>query len=837
MAQYELNLRDYTRILRKRMFLIIFSAVMLGFFSFFFANMKKPVPRYRSTASVKVEQSTTMAGLYIESISWSEGDALETQSAIIKSLPVMERVAKEMNKIDKELTSEVIRADSKLLNIVLGLKSKISTSVEGDTNIINISAISRDPKFAANLANVVAKVFMQVDIEEKNRRTIEAKRFIETRLKLVYKRLQGSQGKLKALREERRFVSMEMLARKTLNRLEEAEMKHKEIKGRIETIDGLIEHLDIQKTMPNEDAEGFYSEKISPIFSSLNKSLNNVQSKRNILLVDYTDIHPDIIRLDKEIENLTNNMRNHLASERIKLKKIMDFATEVMKKEEKEYHALPEVSFQVTDIETEIKTDQFLYSELKGKYQEVLIKEAEKIQDITIVRPALESHTSVNPATTGTTTVVGIIIGLILGVVVAFVRETLDTSIGTIDDVEEFLGVSVLGIIPHMDSGEIKDRLLKGSATEQSDEVLEMNARLVSHFAPKSTMAESFRALRTGVEFVINERKCKCMGFTSSTMGEGKTTVTCNFAMTLAQIGKKVLLIDGDLRKPMVDKIFGIEREPGLSDVILGNYNWEEVIKTDVDIMMGKMGMEDITTTAPGINNLNIITAGLIPPNSAELLSSSKMSEILAEMKEAYDIVVVDSSPVLPSTDAIILASKLDGVCIVYKVGQVARGALKRAKTQIDSAKATVLGVVLNSLKPETGSDYRDYGYYGYTYSYGAGQTKLPWYKRLFECPEIIKNIINIVKKKKEDVQEFVKKEDGHSEEGKWYNIRGKISNILNKFSTNVRKNDAENAPDSGGKGESFRKTFLKIWFKVTILIFALTFILLGLLWQFGIIR
>jgi cellulose biosynthesis protein BcsQ len=223
---------------------------------------------------------------------------------------------------------------------------------------------------------------------------------------------------------------------------------------------------------------------------------------------------------------------------------------------------------------------------------------------------------------------------------------------------------------------------------------------------------------------------------------------------------------------------------------------------------MGKMGMEDIMTTAPGINNLNIITSGLIPPNTSELLNSSRMNEVLAQVKGSYDIVLIDSSPVLPTTDAVIVATKADGVVMIYQVGQVARGALKRAKTQLENAKATVIGMVLNGLKPETGKDYKDYGYYGYFHGYGSEEREEPWYKRWFKMPDKINMLLERIKGGKD------------SEE------------IEPPRAKPVRKSWSER------EGKSYFKEGLwKRWLKIIILVIASTFIFYGLLWQFGILK
>ncbi|MBI5309140.1 MAG: CpsD/CapB family tyrosine-protein kinase, partial [Planctomycetes bacterium] len=255
--------------------------------------------------------------------------------------------------------------------------------------------------------------------------------------------------------------------------------------------------------------------------------------------------------------------------------------------------------------------------------------------------------------------------------------------------------------------------------------------RLFTHFAPKSTLAESYRTLRTAVKFLCLEKRIKTILISSSSAGEGKSTASINLAITLAQSGCKTLLVEADLRKPVISGIFGIDREPGLCDAILGNCDWKETVRTVADLMMGAMNMEEIMIT-PGFDNLNIITSGEIPPNPSEIINSQRMTDFIAQAKAVYDVVIIDTAPILPVTDAAILGSKVDGMIILYRVGKIARGALKRAKIQMEQVKANILGVILNGLKPEMSSDYYQYGYDRYYAYHATGvSVKLPWYRRI----------------------------------------------------------------------------------------------------------
>jgi capsular exopolysaccharide synthesis family protein len=227
--------------------------------------------------------------------------------------------------------------------------------------------------------------------------------------------------------------------------------------------------------------------------------------------------------------------------------------------------------------------------------------------------------------------------------------------------------------------------------------------------------AEAFRALRTNLQFLRLELKGKLFLITSSFVQEGKTLNAANLALSMAQVGNKVLLVDADLRKPLIHRIFGLSREPGITDYVLGNYRWQEITNTISDVMLGDFGIDNILKT-PGMDNINVITAGTKPPNPSEILSSARFREFLIEANKVYDFIFVDTPPILPVADAAEIAPLMDAVFLVYTVGKIGRGVLKRAKTNLDNVDANVSGVILNQVKPETGPEYFKYHsqhYYG----------------------------------------------------------------------------------------------------------------------------
>jgi capsular exopolysaccharide synthesis family protein len=310
---------------------------------------------------------------------------------------------------------------------------------------------------------------------------------------------------------------------------------------------------------------------------------------------------------------------------------------------------------------------------------------------------------------------VGVLIGILIGGVFSFVLEALDTSLGTIEDVEQHINSIVVGIIPHLDKEDIKDRMKADGAQNLSNEEMDKIARLVTHFDSKSIGSEAYRTLRTNIASIMAKTNAKMLMVSSSMIQEGKTTSCANIATAFAQSGKRTLLIDADLRRPNIDKTFGISRVPGLTDLLLDTRDPRECYRTIDDIMLGKFGLK-LAQATPGLEYLTILPAGRIVDKPTELLSAPSLDRLLNEVREKFDVIVVDVSPVLPVADAFVLAPKVDGIILTYQIGRVARDVLKRTKLRIETVGGKVWGVVLNDIRSEI--DYRsgDFSYYHYRY-------------------------------------------------------------------------------------------------------------------------
>ena len=304
-------------------------------------------------------------------------------------------------------------------------------------------------------------------------------------------------------------------------------------------------------------------------------------------------------------------------------------------------------------------------------------------------------------------------VGLLLGMIIAFIKESVDSSISTIHDVEQELNMTILGIIPHIGS----EYILSDSedAIDEPDKKLRQHrARLITITNPKSWPAESYKMLRSNLLQQMKTKNIKAILFTSSDMQEGKSLTVSNIAISMAQLGKKTVLLGANMRRPTDYKNFGLSREPGLSDILMGNVTWHKAINTSVDILIGGLGVDDLLQI-PGIDNLSIITSGRAVDNVSELLNSKAFDQLVRDLKANFEIIIIDCSPVMAVPDAVTICDRVDGVGLIYKVGQTPKEVLKMAKSNLLKARANLLGIILNNIKTEAQVGYSafSYRYYG----------------------------------------------------------------------------------------------------------------------------
>ncbi len=294
----------------------------------------------------------------------------------------------------------------------------------------------------------------------------------------------------------------------------------------------------------------------------------------------------------------------------------------------------------------------------------------------------------------------GVILGLALGLSLAFILEFNDTTIKSNEDIERHLQLAVLGTIPHMTYNKREDIKVKRVISKSRNNKITTHypRHLLNFYGDESVTAEAYRSLRTNLSFVSPDNPIQSMLVTSAGPSEGKSLSIANLALAYAQMGKKTILIDADLRRPVMHYVFGVKREPGLSDLFVNDMDYKAVIQPS------------------GKENLSIITAGTFTPNPAELIGSHKMTTHIDYFKNNYDIVFFDTPPIIAVTDATLLGTKLDGLLLILRSHKTSREVAEQAINNLRNVGVKCLGAVLNDIN--LSHRYSSYGYYKYYYHY-----------------------------------------------------------------------------------------------------------------------
>jgi capsular exopolysaccharide synthesis family protein len=436
-------------------------------------------------------------------------------------------------------------------------------------------------------------------------------------------------------------------------------------------------------------------------------------NERERLQQTYTDRSPSILSINERIDDLRGLLLASITQDWELVKTQIDSVDIIIGR-------FPEAEIRLAELTRAVELNTALVTQLETRLQEVRILENEQSGEVEIVDYPASAGTD-QESGRGLKSIVGLLLGLMVGALLAFVLETMDTSIGTIEDVEEYLELPVLAVIPHLDVEKVAAQLVEENPQLEDDPNLDLVARLITQYDPKSPAAEAYRTLRTNLTFATagtaeSVEEKNTFVFTSSSLQEGKSTTIVNLAITIAQAGNRVLMMGCNMRRPTIFKSFGLSRETGMTDVLTGQKEWRECVKDVTDMMIGPLTLQSLMSM-PGLDNLHIITAGGVPPNPSELLNSERFANVIEEASKEYDYVLVDAPPVLPVTDAAVVARKVDWAVLIYQVGKVPRNALRRAKGHLQNVGGHVLGIAMNDVKAEIGgySPYSQYmtKYYG----------------------------------------------------------------------------------------------------------------------------
>lgn len=449
---------------------------------------------------------------------------------------------------------------------------------------------------------------------------------------------------------------------------------------------------DVEESLrENEQAKQVYLEEhhLSGLGSALSSTLMDHENRRKELLKKFTDEHPDVAIIDQKIQQTKSRLAE-----------------------------IPGQEVDLDRLSRDIRINEDLYMTLARQLEEAKVVLSAVPVFVTVVSRAKPPTAPFYPSNK-TNYLMGILSGLFLGFLTAFFLENMDISISTIEELEKFLGVPVLAVIPHLGTKSRWEELKADLLRKKRYPMDIFRSLLIFQQSAKTPTIEVYHSLRRNIQTALPGRKGLVLTFTSSGVAEGKTLTSINFCMAAAYSGLKTLLIGADTRRPVIYKIFGLPRAPGLLEVLAGKAHHRDVIRGTVDFLMGELDLDRLLAF-PGIDNFKVMTGWM--PNATDivnLFSSPAMHKLAEDLRQDYDLVVFDCPPVLLFVDPVLIGPHTDGMVIVYKSGMMARQALRRAKDQVVASNVKIAGVVLNDM---LSSDMEPR--YGYYYDYGHYATR-----------------------------------------------------------------------------------------------------------------
>jgi polysaccharide biosynthesis transport protein len=681
----EIDLKQYVNILKHRRLTIFVCLLAVVAAAMAWTFTRDPIYQSESRILVKGNDPINQGDfstVFPALAAFRDQRDVQTQVEIIRSWPLLKEAA--------------TRAG---LEVEDGGSMPVKVEGGKDTNVIKVTATSTDPSLAQRLANQVATVYVDRNLNQ-NRSSAHAGRvFLEAQQQRFRTDLEEAARELRDYQERTGAVGLDVATASRVQNMSELESSRTAALAERSAAEARVAQLRNELRGTDQTVIATTQIQANPQIQTTATKIADLSAQRAGLLEDYAPTSSRVTALDAQIAEAEARQRE-LVDEMVGSRSIsinpvhQQLVSQIVDAEGQALGArarasglersigtqrsalsqVPEQMYRLAQLERRVQTTEKTYLALQDRYQQLRIAEESTLANAQVIEPALLPKQPISPRPK-LNLVLAILVGLMLGIGIAALQEALDNSLQSGEDVERELGLPLLGMVGTIDSPEL---------------------RSLVHADSLSNAAESFRMVRSNIKFMGVDKNLRTLMVTSSGKGEGKSTTAVNLAIALAQDGKRITLVDADLRRPSVHRQFGIPNTTGLTNSIVGGEPLAEVTR-DVDV-----------------ENLSVITAGPIPPNPAELLDSARFARLMEELRTTNDIVVFDAPPLLGVADASVLGGAVDGVVMVVAASEVDRNAARRALQMLQQARAHVLGVVLNKVKQDRGGQYYNYYYYQY---------------------------------------------------------------------------------------------------------------------------
>lgn len=731
------GLLAYWRLLRKRrwtiltVFFVLFTVVLLG------TLKQKPIYRAQALLEIEKENPNLLTVQELFQLETLSDTYLETQYKILLSDTLARRVIEQLRLdtleefnpgVTRRSASRMATAgpgvpfavgvtdrDPSAYQTALGrFRRRLTVEPVKRSRLVEISFGSQDPELAAQVVNALAAHDIEQSLEVRWEATQKASEWLSQQLLGLKGRLEKSENDLQSYAQANGLLFLENEKGAPENIVNERLRQLQEELTRTQS--ARYEKESLYRLVQAGDYAALPSAAENRLLQDLGVRQAELQREQAMLETTFTASYPKVKQIQNQIEEINavlarerKRMADRITNEYLVAVRREQLVRGAFEEQQKQANQVAARSVQYSILKREVETNKQLYEGLLQRLKEAGVSAGLKASNIRIVDPAEPPKKPAKPNLL-LNLALAVVMGLGLGVGAAFLQEHLDNSLKTSDDVERYLGLPALALIPSVESlnghrgkvyGRADRKQLPSIDPAQPAPVPPPQWYRIDVDAEQhAALGEAFRSLRTSVLLSTAERPPRSLLVSSSQPSEGKTTISINLAISLAQLGQRVLLVDGDMRRPSIRKAFGIVDSLGLVSYLTGQRDWRAAV------------------LPTGLDHFDVLVCGPVPPNPAELLSSARMRTLLTEAKQEYHFVVVDSPPLLNVADSRILATLVEGVVLVVKGGTTPRELAQRAHAYARDVGANVIGVVLNNLDVHAADDYY-YRYYHYDY-YGS---------------------------------------------------------------------------------------------------------------------